>query len=619
MKIGRIGSISDDGTTIVYDADSEEMLEVRIPKVPEGTELTKDGFGDWHVEGLEFLPPETANRLKQSETFYYATRSFLPYKDYLYVCNQMPTNCYTQFEKNPYFLTDLQRENTESPICSMPQIDRCIVLNTFEKRLLEMKYAISFVLEKNENKGNTWMTYGELNKRVKALLKATRHPLLKGEVAQYLSYYQNEFYVEETYPYAESKVSLFSTFFRENMIYRAVVRAVGIPTPFPRHNPIPSEDFSTEQNRAVKNLILEGGHLSILTGGPGTGKTTILKKMVDDLSAGYPDAKMYLLSPTGKAAKRIKEVFGCREIEISTVHKFLGYGRQLSAKERAKINTADLVVVDESSMLDLDIFERLLSMLNLERTKLILVGDVDQLPSIGAGNIFSDLIALGVHTERLTQNYRSQGSIISNAHKINEGCVFLTTDESFQMMEPASCLSDYMAAMEAESDIVITPYRVEKKKGSAVAVNQLIQKRIFAKSPSFYTSAFRIGDRVIMVHTNYKQGYFNGETGVILAYLPSGDYLVGFGDRELTIKNPEDMELGYAITVHKSQGSEYEVADICIPEYSDFITRRMFYTAVTRAKGKVRIWATKETIRKIILNNPDVSRKTFLSSFPKIA
>lgn len=618
MIIGKIGSVSEDGSTILYDKYSDAMIEAKVPKLTEDIEIIQNERGEWRIVLPPSLPLEIRNRLEQSEAFYYATRHFLSYQNYLTVVKQYPTNCYTLYKQNPFFLCSVNRENSDSPIISVSMVDKHITLSTFEQRLQEMKYVIWDVLEANESNGHTWMPYQLLKQKVKKRLSLSGHPLRTGDVASFLRYYNNFFYFEDNGE--SSRVALKVTYQKEYAIYRAVLLATEYETPFPLYQPSLNEDFTLEQRNAVKNIILKGGRLSILTGGPGTGKTTIIRSVVETITRQYPDTRIHLLSPTGRAAKRITEVFEGRDVAVSTVHKFLGYGHTLTKRELSIIRNAGLIIVDESSMLDLEIFGKLLSLLDFTRTKLILVGDVDQLPSIGAGNVLCDLIHLGVHTEYLTKNHRSQGGIIDNAHKINHGDLFLEEDESFEIEETPECICDFLSGME-QADIVITPYRVEtwsngeKTFGASEVVNKYVQKKIF---PDRVEGEFHLGDAVIMTKTNYKQGYFNGETGVIISQL-NGEYLVGFGDRELVVRDASEMSLGYAITVHKSQGSEYPISVIDIPRYADFITRRMLYTAVTRAKRYVKIRATKECIRKIIMNNPEILRRTFLSSFTKIA
>ena len=176
----------------------------------------------------------------------------------------------------------------------------------------------------------------------------------------------------------------------------------------------------------------------------------------------------------------------------------------------------------------------------------------------------------------------------------------------------------YLAGVSGELNdinrIVITPYRTTKHLGNSTEINGVVHELIHegACSSGFSHSSFECGDRVIIIQTNYDAGYFNGEPGEILRKLPDGKYVVNLYDRTVTVQDVKDMTLGYAITVHKSQGSEYDVCDICIPEYSEFITRRMLYTAITRAKTRIRLWTDKETLRRIILNNPDTDRKTFM-------
>ena len=613
MKIGRLGSVSKDGYTVIYASDSESIVSAQIPILPIDTEIECDSDGTYHVVYNNY-EPEKENRIRQSENFYNATKSFMDYEDYAYIVKLYPTNCYTLYKKNPFFLCDVNKKDTDDALVDISVIDKNNVVPTFEARLNEMRYIFRKVLLNNENQGHTWMALHDFLETVNKTLRANGHPLLKGTVESYLSYYNDEEFFCEN-----GRVGLKATYIREKIIYRAIKRAHSLSGKYCAFNPAFVNTLSDEQNNAVKDIVSKGGNVSILSGGPGTGKTTTLKRVVTALTEEYMDIKIYLLSPTGRASRRIQEVFGDVDVNVSTVHKFVGYGHFLSKAERKRILEADVIIIDESSMLDLEILGRLLDLVNMESTKIIFVGDIDQLPSVGAGNVLKDLIALGVYTVYLTANYRSDGVIINNSRLINKGCFNLTYDDTFQLIDTSSSLVEYLSGV-SDGDIIITPYRVETSKnskrlyGSTQKTNKYAQKKRFGR---YMSNKFNIGDSIIMVKTNYAIGYFNGESGKIIGLNVDGSLVVEFDDRTLTIKNLKHCELGYAITVHKSQGSEYSYCDIIIPKYSDFITRKMLYTAITRAKSKVRLWTNKEILRKVILNNKEEKRNTYLSLFPK--
>jgi len=619
MLISRIEGFSNDGISIVHD-ETDAIFEIEIPCFKENTIICQDTEGRWVYDPTANISEFYKNQLQEIQDFYYATKSWLPYKTYKEICRLFPTNCYTKFIQNPYYLCDTSNSDDKN-ICDFRFIDANVVLDTFDKRLLEMKYAIRYALQLNENMGHTWMFYEDLDKTVRSILILNKHTLHHGSVLPYLLYYQDEFYYnihQNTGKYIVARKKYYET---ELSIYQDIKYLNSLPTPFPLFQHKMQEDLSAEQNKAIQNLITEGGHISILTGGPGTGKTTITRTIVDELNVQYPNLHIHLLAPTGKAAKRIQEVFGDQNIEVSTIHRFLGFGHKLKKSEINKIAKADIIIIDEFSMADIMIFARLLECINLNHIKLILIGDVDQLPSIGAGNLLADLIRLDVHTECLTENYRSQGCIIDNGRRINNGNIFLQEDDSFQIVEIPDYFQNTLAGI-LNSDIVITPFRVEgdnhNKSGSALLINKNIQKQKMSNMWNVYNGKFRVGDDIIMIRTNYKVGYFNGETGTIITCFPGNEYLVSFGDRTLTIKNADDMELGYAVTVHKSQGSEYEHGVICVPKFSDFYTRRMLYTAITRMKRSIIILGNKTDIQKIILNNKDELRHTFLGLWNSI-
>lgn len=621
MIITGYGSFNSKGQTIVYD-ENGDMQEVCIARYKTGTEIEQDNDGNWKAI-LDNVDDDEKENTLEIESFYYATRDFLSYKDYLYVIEKYPTTAMTKYERDPFYLTDIFRDGSSRPVATFPEIDKNIVIDTFEKRKQEVCNAIIYILINNENSGNTWMDLDVLSRGVMDLLKRDGHPYLIGDVIKYFVY-DNEglFHISAYIKDKEThmRVAMISTYNEEISIGRVALQAIKMGCLFTGYNPTPNDMLTQEQRDAVRNIILEGGHISILSGGPGTGKTTILRDVTRNMQEQFPGIKMHLLSTTGKAARVIQEHFGDMDIEVSTVHKFLGFGfpgGYIPAKTRQTIREAELIIVDEASMLDLYIFARLMTSINIEKCKVILVGDIHQLPSVGAGNVLADLIAIGVFTSYLTENHRSQKTIVDNANKINEGNWWgLKQDETFQIVTAPKNMLEYLAGHiynNANADIIISPYRTENQKGNTTVINKDFQSKEAEKNNRAVYGDFVVGDKAIINHTNYAQGYFNGETGRILSYYSaSGEYTVDLYDRIVKVKDADDIELGYAITAHKSQGSEYPLCDIIIPEFSPFVTRRLLYTAITRAAQNVRIWTTMDVLKKVIENNAEEERHTFM-------
>jgi exodeoxyribonuclease V alpha subunit len=621
MIITGYGSFNSKGQTIVYD-ENGDMQEVCIARYKAGTEIEQDSNGNWRAV-LDNIEDDDKENILEIENFYYATRDFLPYKEYLYVIEKFPTTAMTRYEKDPFYLTDVFREGASRPVATFPEIDKHIVIDTFEKRKQEVCNAIIYILINNENSGNTWMDLDVLSRGVLELLKKDGHPYLTGNVIKYFIY-DNEglFHISAYIKNKEThmRVAMVSTYNEEVTIGRVAVQAMKMNCLFTGYNPTPNNMLAQEQSDAVRDIILKGGHISILSGGPGTGKTTILRDVTRNMQEQFPGVKMHLLSTTGKAARVIQEHFGDMDVEVSTVHKFLGFGfpgGYVPAKVRQTIREAELVIVDEASMLDLYIFAKLMTSINIDKCKVILVGDVNQLPSVGAGNVLADLIAIGVHTSYLEENHRSQKTIVDNANKIKNGIWWsLKQDETFQIVTVPKNVLEYLAGHiynNANTDIILSPYRTENQDGNTTVINKAFQAKEAEKNNREIYGDFVVGDRAIINHTNYAQGYFNGETGRILSYYSaSGEYTVDLYDRVVKVKDAADIELGYAITAHKSQGSEYPLCDIIISEFNSFITRRLLYTAITRGAQKVRIWTTPNVLRQVIENNKEEERHTFM-------
>ena len=405
--------------------------------------------------------------------------------------------------------------------------------------------------------------------------------------------------------------------------------------------------YADKQREAIFRCM--NGGVTIITGGPGTGKTTVVKGIIsifNDL-----DLKTALAAPTGRAAKRMSEATG---EEAKTIHRLLEMERtdtdQLKFNRNSR-NPLDekVIIVDEASMIDLSLMNALAQALK-RGTRLILIGDSDQLPSVGAGNVLEDLITSGaVDTVRLTEIFRQskESLIVTNAHKINKGesPALNVTDNDFFFVrreserEIADTVADlitkrlpktYGNAIREQIQ-VISPSK--KGAGGVELLNSELQSRVnpkatFKKEKASHGVIFREGDRVMQVVNNYDIewekngiggfGIFNGDIGVIESIDFKDEVLnIWFDDRYVRydFENLEELELSYAITVHKSQGSEYPV--VIIPMYSCppmLMTRNLLYTAVTRAKRMVILVGRSDIPERMVKNNREVLRYTTLCS-----
>jgi exodeoxyribonuclease V alpha subunit len=350
----------------------------------------------------------------------------------------------------------------------------------------------------------------------------------------------------------------------------------------------------------------------IITGGPGTGKSTSLKAILDELDiAGEHYA---LAAPTGKAARRMTEAAGglhVPERQAKTIHRLLEWQRGMFTRNRDNPLDADVVIVDEASMLDVELAADLVRAVR-PNARLILVGDANQLPSVGPGRLLADLVESGdVPVARLTHVHRSAAEswICRNAPKVLAGeRLELATLPDFRFFEA----SDGQSAAELVRQIVRMPEYagaqvLSPQRTFACGTNELnlsLQAQLNPPAVSkpewkIGDRTLRTGDRVIQTVNNYTLNVFNGEVGTIVEIVkpnpldPSATdeiMLIDFGDRVLQFSksNAINLELAYALTVHKCQGSEFPWV-ICVvhSSHTHMLSRQLFYTAITRAKKGV--------------------------------
>ncbi|MGW4196205.1 SF1B family DNA helicase RecD2 [Streptomyces sp. NPDC005004] len=382
-------------------------------------------------------------------------------------------------------------------------------------------------------------------------------------------------------------------------------------------------DLAPEQEAAVRLALTE--KVAVLTGGPGCGKSFTVRSIVE--LARAKRAKVLLAAPTGRAAKRLAELTGA---EASTVHRLLELkpGGD-AAYDRERPLDADLVVVDEASMLDLLLANKLVKAVP-PGAHLLFVGDVDQLPSVGAGEVLRDLLAEGgpVPAVRLTRVFRQaqQSGVVTNAHRINAGQHPLTDGlKDFFLFveddtEEAGRLTVDVAARRVPARFGLDPRRdvqvlapMHRGPAGAGTLNGLLQQAITPGRPDvpekrFGGRVFRVGDKVTQIRNNYdkgENGVFNGTVGVVTSLDPV--------EQRLTVRTDEDEEVGYdfdeldelahayAVTIHRSQGSEYPAVVIPVTTSAwTMLQRNLLYTAVTRAKRLVVLVGSRKAIGQAV-------------------
>ena len=396
-------------------------------------------------------------------------------------------------------------------------------------------------------------------------------------------------------------------------------------------------DYSGQQLEAIREAATSG--LLLITGGPGTGKTTILNGILELL--GRMQLRCLLAAPTGRAAKRLSEVTG---EDASTIHRLLeagidpATGKMFFARDEENPLKCDAVVVDEMSMVDVQLLHSLLRAIP-QGKRLILVGDPDQLPPVGPGFPFGDMLRSGVlPTVHLTEIFRQaqQSLIVMNAHRVNHGempdlrCV--TSDFFFMRRnnEEAVCslIRDLCAVrlpqkmgIPADQIQVLSPTR--KGAVGTVNLNRLLQAALNPPGPdkkerTFGDYLFREGDRVMQIHNNYDilwkktdgsmvgAGIFNGDVGILQSIDTGAETLtVLFDDKvaEYDFTQLNELEPAYAMTVHKSQGSEYRAVVLAAWNGSPYLlSRSILYTAITRARELLVIVGREETVGVMVGN-----------------
>ena len=515
-----------------------------------------------------------------------------------------------------------------------------------------IKYGVLFIVQEASNyMGHTYLPYSILLEKARAMLSAPNE-LIEANIQALL--------LERRLILSNIEGEL--VLFTRNMYYNEVEIAVRLCSLLQKAETLPTKiqtktivkniatfekeqaiSFGEKQKHAIV-MALEKG-ISVITGGPGTGKTTIITCILSLLGI----QKTLLAAPTGRAAKRMTEA---TQREAKTIHRLLEFNAETEQFQRNQENPleCECVIVDEMSMVDVYLMRSLLRALK-EGTKLILVGDADQLPSVGAGNVLGDILASDtLPNTRLTDIFRQgeESMIIVNAHRINQGLMptlnsknsdfffdkRLYANEAAKTIE-ALCttrLPKFLKTNDIAKHIqVLSP----TKKGmcGVIELNKLLQNSLnppkqYKPEIAYKDNIFRLFDKVIHTKNNYSmfwvadngkegEGVFNGDMGVVESVEKQLNTLtVRYDDRlvEYTFNQLEELELAYCLTIHKSQGSEFEGVIIPVVQGPKMLlTRNLFYTALTRAKRLVVLVGREDIIYEMVMNDHIEKRFTALT------
>ena len=513
-----------------------------------------------------------------------------------------------------------------------------------------IRSGIQYALLQASNEGNTYLPMPELTQRASALLEiepeyiekhymnlAMDRKIIMRQVDDVTQIYASAFFYMEANTATMLK-QLDATFDVPDIEIEARLRQIEKQTKM---------DLDEHQVEAVKEAVRNG--VLVITGGPGTGKTTTINTIIKYFESEGMD--IFLAAPTGRAAKRMSETTG---FEARTIHRMLELNGGVEGNagfERNEQNPleTDVIIIDEMSMVDISLMHSLLKAI-VAGTRLILVGDVNQLPSVGPGNVLKDIIDSKLfHTVMLTKIFRqaSTSDIIVNAHKINRGKPVELDNKSMDFFFLKRYDADKIINVTLQlilqklpkfvgasmMDIqVLTPMR--KGLLGVERLNTVLQMYLNPpdkrkKEKEHGTTLFREGDKVMQIKNNYQleweirskyglcidkgTGVFNGDTGIIEEINDFAETVTVCFDEGRMVEYPfkllEELELAYAVTIHKSQGSEYPA--VVIPLLTGprmLMNRNLLYTAVTRAKKCVTIVGNDTTFEQMIANNSQLKR-----------
>jgi exodeoxyribonuclease V alpha subunit len=471
-----------------------------------------------------------------------------------------------------------------------------------------LEWLVVKCLEQNENSGNTYAHIKNIMFWVNKLSKLS--PVFNEEVPESLivraCFNSKKIVCEQSSP--EFRYYLKKTYYEEKSIVSHLQRIQSSKTPLCFNEKLikaieKKNGVTYAEKQKLAFELLKSTGIKVVTGGPGTGKTTTVNGLIQAYHKMYPNNTILLCAPTGRAAQRLSEATSKKAF---TLHKALDikpFGDNDIQSRTLESNPleADFIIVDEMSMTDTSIFSILLGAIKSD-TLVLLCGDTDQLPSVGAGNILHDIIASDfVEKVQLDVVYRQakESGITENAIKVNSGNSDLVKKDDFSTykLDSQKELSDKVCELVSCYYKKDDPFAVQvlssTKQGDAgtVLLNRKLQM-LCNENKTLTELEFNLkcGDKVMLTRNNYDIGYVNGDIGIITNI--DSDYITidikGLAVTKVPRKYMSDISLAYAITIHKSQGSEYDTVVIALPsEPRVMLKRNLLYTAITRAKKRV--------------------------------
>ncbi|HBS48448.1 TPA: ATP-dependent RecD-like DNA helicase [Candidatus Dependentiae bacterium] len=517
----------------------------------------------------------------------------------------------------------------------------------FEKNSsMRIKSGILFCLSQATNDGHLYLEIDELKNQLfkmleleesdesKSLVKAALNNLYLEEKIKLLTNNEKHYLSLPKYYYSEkgiaNKIKKLKDYNAKNFYldFNEIYKTVSATDSY-------GKQLNEDQQKGILSCLQS--KITIITGGPGTGKTTLIKKLLEVLDNYKINYR--LAAPTGRAAKRMFEGTGK---SAETLHRLLEFNPTTMNFNRNEENALllDFLIVDEASMIDVFLMNSILRAMPLQ-ANLVLIGDVDQLPSVGAGNILNDLIASNqVEVLRLTQIFRQaeDSMIIVNAHRINHGEFPTSTrvgskndfkfikedlpENIFPLLRQIYANLENKYKISPQDSIVLCP--MNRGVVGTQRLNQELQMILNPqnneeKQVARFGQVYKINDRVMQIKNNYDKFVFNGDIGEITDINRTDQILkIKFGERVLDYDFTEldEIVLSYAVSIHKSQGSEFKAVIIPIfMQHFVMLQRNLIYTAITRAKNLCIFIGQPRAIAMGIKNNKSVIRNTFLKEF----